>query len=180
MARLSQSQLAGFRIGTSPSTEPEPRPNAPRRDAATPRAVPAARKRTEPSPPAPASRTDGSRAHSLLGPVPATPSRTEPRHKVGLTLPLELAERVRALIREGYALADLVMVAYQDQRDRLIDEHEVTTPRRLVRNPHGRSPLTVALSDAERAALAALAEHLGWTRSHTVAALLERQLESTR
>jgi len=111
-----------------------------------------------------------------LGPVPAAPTRTETRHKVGITLPVELAERVRVLTRQGYALAELVMVAYQDHRDALVEEHQGVVARRLVCHPRGRSPLTVALSQAERAALDALGGHLGWTRSHTVAVLLDRQL----
>jgi hypothetical protein len=177
MARLSQSQLTGFRIGNNPPTDPEPRTDAlRRRDPAAPPAGQVAPKRIDPSPTVSESRIDGARAHGLLGPVPATPTRGEARHKIGLTLPLELAEQVRALTREGFALADLIMVAYQDQRDRLLDDHHVTNPRRLARQPHGRSPLTVALSHAERAALNALTEHLGWTRSHTVAVLLDRQL----
>jgi len=95
---------------------------------------------------------------------------------VGLTLPLDLAQRVRDLTQQGYALADLVMVAYQHHRDRLLDEHQVASPRQLVRRDKGRSPLTVALSSAERAALDTLAQRLGWTRSHTVAELLRHQL----
>ena len=177
MARLTQSELTGFRIGTNPPTDPEPRTDTPRRrDPAAPPAGPVAPKRIEPSAPESESRIGNGRARSLLGPVPATPTRGEARHKIGLTLPLELAEQVRAFIREGYALADLVMVAYQDQRDRLLNEHRATVARRLERHPHGRSPLTVALSQAERAALDVLAEHLGWTRSHTVTVLLDYQL----
>jgi hypothetical protein len=177
MARLSQSQLTGFRVGNDPPTEPEPRDDKRRRrDPTTPPMAPAAGKRIEPLSPVSESRIDNAPTHSVLGPVPATPTRGEARHKIGLTLPLELAEQVRAITRDGYALADLIMVAYQDQRDRLLDEHQATHPRRLVRHPHGRSPLTVALSHAERAALNGLAEHLGWTRSHTVTVLLDHQL----
>jgi len=178
MARLSQTQLTGFRIGTNPPTKPEPpRTDTPRRrDPTTPPAAPAARKRIEPPSPVSESRIDRAPTHGALGPVPPTRTRGEARRKIGLTLPLELAERVRAFTRQGYALADLIMVAYQDQRDRLLDEHHAANPRRLVRHPHGRSPLTVVLSDAERASLNGLAEHLGWTRSHTVTALLEHQL----
>ena len=110
--------------------------------------------------------------------MPAAPTRTETRHKVGLTLPLELAEQVRTLTKQGYALADIVMVAYQDHRDQLLGDQEVAVPRRLARRPQGRSPLTVALSNAERVALDTLAERLAWTRSHTVAALLDRQLRA--
>jgi len=176
MARLSQSQLSGFRIGTDPPEAPprtEPHPKTPRRDA--PRAPTPSSSLSAPNR---ASESDPVASHSHLGPVPAAPNRTEARYKVGLTLPLELAERVRALCQQGYALADIVMVAYQDQRDQLLGEQEVTTPRRLVRHQRGRSPLTVALSNAERAALDALAHHLGWTRSHTVTALLDRQFRS--
>jgi len=177
MARLSQSQLSGFRIGTSPSTQPELPIDAPRRsDKAASIAAPEPRKRPARSLPATAAGSDTPRAPNFLGPVPAAPTRAEPRHKVGLTLPLELAEQLRALTKQGYALADLIMVAYQDQRDQLLDEHHAAIPRRLVRHPQGRSPITVALSDAERVALDTLAQHLGWTRSHTVTALLDRQL----
>lgn len=179
MARLSQSQLAGFRIGndpppapTPPATLPErgPRREQPRPDPpteATPRPLPGLDGPTEATP---------ARAASWLGPVPAAPTRAEARHKVGITLPVELAEQVRVLTRQGYALADLVMVAYQDHRDALVEEHHRVAARRLVCHPRGRSPLTVALSDAERQALDALGGHLGWTRSHTVAVLLDRQL----
>lgn len=172
MARLSQSQLSGFRIGNdSPEASPRTEPSAKmaRRDApkeATPSSLPGLGH---------ASEVD---ARSSLGPVPAEPTRTEMRHKVGITLPLELAEKVRALTKQGYALADIVMVAYQDQRDQLLDEQHAAVPRRLVRHPRGRSPLTVALSHDERAALDTLVERLGWTRSHTVAALLDRQLRA--
>jgi hypothetical protein len=38
----------------------------------------------------------------------------------------------------------------------------------------------VALSSAERATLDTLAQDLGWTRSHTVAALLQHQLSAGR
>lgn len=175
MARLSQSQLSGFRIGTEPPEAPprtEPRPKIPGRGApkeATPSSLPGLGRASEP---------DAAGARGSLGPVPAAPSRTETRHKVGITLPLELAEKVRAFTKQGYALADLVMVAYQDQRDQLLDEHHAAVPRRLVRHPRGRSPLTVALSHDERAALDTLVEHLGWTRSHTVTALLDRQLRA--
>jgi hypothetical protein len=179
MARLSQSQLSGFRIGTSPSTQPELPIDVPSRseEAVSVPAL-AARQRTDRSRPATTGGSDTRPAPSLLGPVPAAPTRAEPRHKVGLTLPIELAERVRALTGQGYALADIVMVAYQDQRDQLLDEHHVTRPRRLVRHVQGRSPLTIVLSNAERVALDALAEHFGWTRSYTVTALLDRQLRS--
>jgi hypothetical protein len=179
MARLSQSQLSGFRIGTSPSAQPELPIDAPRRsDEAAPIIAPTAPKLADQSPPAITAGSETPSAQGRLGPVPAAPTRAEPRHKVGLTLPLELAERVRALTGQGYALADIVMVAYQDQRDQLLNEQEVTTPRCLVRHQRGRSPLTIAFSSAERAALDALAEHLGWTRSHTVTALLNRQFRS--
>lgn len=177
MARLSQSQLTGFRVGNDLPAEPEPRNDDPRRrDGPAPRGGRVGDKRIDPSPPVSECRIDHARTHGVLGPVPATPTRGEARHKIGLTLSLELAEQVRALTREGYALADLIMVAYQDQREQLFDEHHATNPRRLVRQPPGRSPLTVALSHAEREALDTLAEHLGWTRSHTVTALLDRQL----
>ncbi len=179
MARLSQSQLSGFRIGISPATQPELPIDAPgRSDEAAPVVVPTVRKRTDRSQPATTAGSDTPRAQNLLGPVPAAPTRAEPRHKVGLTLPLELAEQVRALTGQGYALADMVMVAYQDQRDQLVDEQHAAVPRRLVRHQRGRSPITIALSSAERATLDALAEHLGWTRSHTVTALLARQLRA--
>lgn len=112
--------------------------------------------------------------------MPPAPTRGDPHHKVGLTLPVEIAERVRSLTRDGYALSDLVMVAYQDHRDRLVDENHVATPRRLVQRPQGRTPVTLVLSSAERAAIDALVEHLGSTRSHTVAALLTYQLEAMR
>jgi hypothetical protein len=181
MARLSQSQLSRFRIGTSPSTQPELPIDAPSRsDEVVSVPAPGARKRADRSGPATTGGSDTPPAQSLLGPVPAAPARAEPRHKVGLTLPLELAERVRALTGQGYALADIVMVAYQEQRDQLLDEQHVAHPRRLVRHAQGRSPLTIALSNAERAALDTLAEHLGWTRSHTVTALLDRQLDADR
>jgi len=92
-----------------------------------------------------------------------------------LTLPLELAQRVRDLTHQGYGLADLIMVSYQHHRDQLLEEQAAPT-RQLVPRQRGRSPLTVALSCAERVALDSLAERLGWTRSRTVAALLEHQL----
>jgi hypothetical protein len=133
-----------------------------------------------PSAPGRAPEPDPVDTRSALGPVPAAPTRTETRNKVGLTLPLELAKQIRARTREGYALADLVMVAYQDHRDRLLDEHQTAGPRRLVRHSQGRSPITISLSHAERAAIDTLAEHLGWARSHTVAALLDRHLQSGR
>lgn len=125
-----------------------------------------------------ASEPDEAGARNSLGPVPAAPTRAETRNKVGITLPLELAEQVRALTKQGFALADLVMVAYQDQRDQLLAEHHAAAPRRLVHRARGRSPLTVVLSHAERAALDTLVERLGWSPSHTVAALLDRQLRA--
>jgi hypothetical protein len=173
MARLSQSQLAGFRIGTDTQaaaepTRPEPRRKPPRDPHPSPVELPPA---AQPAPSTPANTTNP------LGPIPNAPGRGEPRHKVGLTLPLDLAQRVRDLTNQGYGLADIVMVAYQNHRDRLLDGHRVTNPRQLVRRASGRSPLTVALSSDERAALDALAQHLGGTRSHTVAKLLAHQLE---
>ena len=176
MARLSQSQLAGFRIGTDtpPADEPSQpprrravRPDTPRRPD---RSEPDAR---QPSPTPPDSQ-------SPLGPVPPAPTRDDTSLKVGLTLPLDLAQRVRDLTQQGYALGDLVMVAYQHHRDQLLDEQQGPSHRQLVRCDRGRSALTVALSSAERTALDTLASRLGWTRSRTVAALLEHQLKGWR
>jgi len=175
MARLSQSQLAGFRVGTN---APEAPPRHESHLKASPRNTPKAPKPTTPPVPSGASRPDPAAALSPLGPLPSAPTRTEVRHKIGLTLPLELAEQVRALTRQGYALADLVMVAYQNQRDRLLEEHQTVRPRRLVRHPQGRSPLTIALSHAERTALDTLAGRLGSTRSQTVTVLLDRHLRA--
>jgi hypothetical protein len=76
---------------------------------------------------------------------------------------LELAERIRALTRQGYALADLVMLAYQHHRDELVSRREARTTRHLHRRRIGRSPFTVTLSTAERDALDALARHLDTT-----------------
>ena len=175
MARLSQSELSGFRIGTS--SEPEAPDDAPRcRDATAEHTVPGARKRTDR--PLPATAAEAAPARASLGPVPAAPTRAELRYKIGLTLPLELAEQVRLLTAQGYAIADLVVVAYQHQRDRLLDEHEARGPRRLLRHPQGRSPVTIALAHAERAAIDQLAQRLGCSRSQTAAALLERHLKS--
>ena len=175
MARLSQSQLAGFRLGTEPvsgdANQPERRSTARPTDGT----------RRRPDPPAPsAPPSTETTTPSPLGPVPAAPTRHDARHKVGLTLPLHLAERVRQLTQQGYALADLVMVAYQNHRDQLLDEHHEPRPRQLVRRGQGRSPLTVALSNAERGALDTLADHLGATRSYTVARLIEHQLNAWR
>jgi hypothetical protein len=173
MARLSQSQLAGFRIGTEPdpALPSEPKRRSTSRPADTSHRPPV---RPEPSP----SSSPRATNPSPLGPVPPAPTRHESRHKIGLTLPLDLAHRVRATTQQGYALADLVMVAYQHHRDQLLDEHQAARPRQLVRRDQGRSPLTVALSSAERAALDTLAQRLGWTRSHTVAMLLQHQLSA--
>ena len=174
MARLSESQLAGFRIGTDPA-QPDATNSLERRRTARPPGTP--HRRSDPPEPSAPSPTEAT-TPSPLGPVPAAPTRHDARDKVGLTLPLDLAQRVRELTQQGYALADLVMVAYQNHRDQLLDEHHEPRPRQLVRRDQGRSPLTVALSLAERAALDTLARHLGATRSHTVARLLDHQLKS--
>ncbi len=175
MARLTQSQLAGFRTGKqtpagAPARAPR-RPKKPLRDqrdeepCAEPPVLPLRRERRNPE--------------SELGPVPPAPGRSEPRHKIGLTLPLDLGERLRALTQQGYALADLVMVAYQHRRGELIAERQERAPRHLERRTVGRSSFTITLSAAERDALDALAHSLDTTRSHTVANLLERQLFTT-
>ena len=175
MARLTESQLAGFRVGTNTPADdhapPQRRSKSPPREPGTqePRA----------DQPAFVLHTDRPNIASRLGPVPPAPARGEFRHKVGLTLPVELAEEVRALTQQGYAPADLVMVAYQHHRDELLGEHQTRT-RQLQRRTIGRSAFTVTLSPAERDALDALARHLDTTRSQTVAALLARHLIATK
>jgi hypothetical protein len=174
MTRLTQSQLAGFRTGTQTSDDaPVRAPHRPtepahdRRDEA-PHA-------DQPGLPLPRER----RAPDIeVGSVPSAPGRNEPRHKIGLTLPIDLGERIRALTQQGYALADLVMVAYQHHRDDLIAERQERAPRQLERRRIGRSPFTISVSAAERDALDALARHLDTTRSHTVSNLLERHLST--
>ena len=175
MARLSQSQLAGFRLGTETESDEPTRPEARRKP---PPQAPRGRVEVPPSvQPAPSTSATTT---NLLGPIPTAPGRGEARHKVGLTLPLELAQQVRDYTHQGYGLGDLVMVAYQNHRDQLLDDHQTARTRELVRRDRGRSPLTVALSSTERAALDTLAERLGWTRSHTVAKLFEHQLGARR
>jgi hypothetical protein len=175
MARLTESQLAGFRTGTqppadSPTTAPR-RPKEHQRDQRDelPRA-------DQPVLPLPRQRRT---VDSVLGPVPCAPRRGELRHKIGLTLPLDLGERLRALTQQGYALADLVMVAYEYYRDGLLAERQERSPRQLKRRTVGRSSFTITLSAAERDALDRLAHHLDTTRSHTVGHLLERHLSTT-
>ncbi len=169
MARLTESQLAGFRTGTRTqgveAQLPRRRPTEPRRD-------------PEPRTDQPALALDGDTPStiSILGPIPPVPTRGDARQKVGLTLPLELAEQVRGFTRQGYALADVVMVAYEHHRDELVNEHEAPASRRLQRRAVGRSSFTITLSAAERDALDTLARHLDRTRSQTVAALLQRHL----
>jgi hypothetical protein len=169
MPRLTESQLAGFRVGTSTDSD-RPRPQArepakPRREARTDQ---------------PALELDDDTrttdAGTTLGRVPAAPARSDPRHKIGITLPAELAANVRSIIKQGYALADLVMVAYREHRDDLVREHATRTTRQLVRRKVGRGSFTVTLSVQERDALDALARRLDATRSHTVAAVIERYL----
>jgi hypothetical protein len=169
MARLTESQLAGFRTGTSSRDAEAPRPR--RRPTDLPQD-------SEPRTDQPALALDGATPStiSILGPVPLPPTRGEARHKVGLTLPLALAEQVRTLTQQGYAFADLVMFAYEHHRDELVREHEAATARQLERRTVGRSSFTITLSTSERDVLDALARHLDTTRSHTVAALLERHL----
>jgi chromosome partitioning protein len=172
MARLTESQLAGFRTGTqtpagAPARTPR-RPKEPPRDQRD--EEPRAAQPVLPLPPEPRN------PNSELGPVPSAPGRTEPHRKVGLTLPLDLGQRLRAFTQRGYALTDLVMVAYQHHRDELVAERRERGPRRLERRTAGRSSFTITLSAAERDALDALAHHLDTTRSHTVASLLERHL----
>jgi hypothetical protein len=171
MARLTESQLAGFRTGTSSQDAETPRPR--RRPTDPPRDP-------EPRTDQPALALDGATPStiSILGPVPPPPTRGEARHKVGLTLPLELAEQVRTLTQQGYAFADLVMFAYEHHRDELVREHEVVAARQLQRRTIGRSSFTITLSAAERDALDALGRNLDTTRSHTVAALLGRHLST--
>lgn len=166
MARLTQSQLAGFRIGTD--TDRAARPKRATKDPQPPTEQPALAFENEtPSTQGPA------------GLLPAAPTRGEARVKIGLTLPLELAEQVRALTRQGYALADLVMVAYQDHRDELVAEHDKRTTRQLQRRTIGRSAFTITLSTAERDALDTLARRLDTSRSQTVAALVQSHLIAT-
>jgi hypothetical protein len=172
MARLTESQLAGFRVGTN--TSPAQDARARRRAKEQPREPPTQEPRADQ--PALALQADRPNISSPLGPVPPAPARDEPRRKVGLTLPVGLAEEVRALTRQGYAPADLVMVAYQDHRDELLAERRTRATRRLQPRRIGRSSFTVTLSAAERDALDALARHLDTTRSQTVKALLERHL----
>jgi hypothetical protein len=175
MARLTESQLAGFRTGTgTPAAAKSPRPR--RGPKAPPDDVPAQHVRTDQ--PALALTAGTPTTPSSLGPVPPAPTRSEPRQKVGLTLPLKLAEQARATTRQGYALADLVMVAYQHHRDALVEDRQRRSTRQLERRAIGRSSFTVVLSVAERDALDALAQYLGTTRSHAIALLLERQLSS--
>jgi hypothetical protein len=174
MARLSESQLAGFRTGTNTSADDDARRR--RRSNNPPREPRAQQPRADQ--PALALHSDKPNIASPLGPVPPARTRSEARHKVGLTLPVELAEEVRALTQQGYAPADLVMVAYQRHRDELLGEVQTRT-RKLQRRTIGRSAFTVTLSPAERDALDTLARHLDTTRSQTVAALLERHLNAT-
>jgi hypothetical protein len=175
MARLSESQLAGFRVGTNTPATEQPRPGRgskePEPEASTqePRA----------DQPALALHADSQKFPSALGPVPPAPARAEARHKVGLALPIELAEEVRALIQQGYRPADLVMVAYQQHRDDVVRDRATRTSRELRRRTVGRSSFTVALSAAERDALDVLARRLDTTRSQTVTALLQRHLTAT-
>jgi hypothetical protein len=176
MARLTESELAGFRTGTNPPSDDDaPRPR--RRSKNPPREPTAQQPRADQ--PALALHTDRQNIASPLGPVPPAPARGEARHKVGLTLPLKLAEEVRALTQQGFAPADLVMVAYEHHRDELVEARQARTVRQLQRRTVGRSAFTVTLSPAERDALDALARHLDTTRSQTVAALLQRHLIAT-
>jgi hypothetical protein len=170
MARLSESQLAGFRTGGTDQAG-HVRSRQPKTPAE--RAIPNTEQPTL------TLQTGETTGPNSLGPVPAAPTRSEPRHKVGLTLPLELAEQVRELTRQGYALADLVMVAYEHHRDELLSEHQTLTTRRLQRRTRGRSGFTITLSADELDALDHLARHLDTTRSQTIAALLQRQLSET-
>jgi hypothetical protein len=172
MARLSESQLAGFRTSTTNDRDrprrQEREPGKPHREARTDQPALAL--------------DDGPRtneARTTLGPVPAAPGRGDHRQKIGITLPAELAAQVRSFIQEGYALADLVMVAYRHHRDDLVREHATYTTRQLERRKVGRGSFTVTLSAHERDALDALAGHLDATRSHTVAALIDRYLPRT-
>ena len=172
MARLSQSQLAGFRVGTEPAPDEANRPE--RRRPARPPDTPDRRPETAESTPAePTSLRMSASSPSPLGPIPPAPTHDAPRHRVGLTLPLDLAQRVRDTTQQGYGLADLIMVAYQHHRDQLLEQHQATRPRQLLRRDRGRSAFTIAVSSPERAALDALATRLGSTRSHAIAALLE-------
>lgn len=167
MARLTESQLAGFRTGTT--TKPD-RSTRPARGRGRPPEEPG-------SDQASLVLNDGvTSTGTALGPVPPAPARSDTRHKVGLTLPIELAEAVRGVTGQGYALADVVMVAYQHHRDELVRERRAATARRLQRRAIGRCSLTVTLSAAERDALDALARQIDNNRSHTVAALLQRHL----
>lgn len=171
MARLTESQLAGFRTGGDAPVESRPRgrPNEPALEPLT----------QEPGADQP-SLALGSTVStpSALGPVPSAPARSDARQKVGLTLPVELAEAVRGVTSQGYALADLVMVAYQQHRGELVSERQEATARKLQRRTVGRSSFTITLSTTEREALDALAHLLDTTRSYTVAALLERHLSN--
>jgi hypothetical protein len=171
MARLTESQLSGFRTGTTTTERSEPLPHRPDES-------PRESLTQAPATDQPRLALDTPSTISILGPIPPPPTRGDARQKVGLTLPLELAEQVRGLTRQGYALADLVMVAYQRYRDELVSQHEAGASRRLQRRAVGRSSFTVTLSVAEREALDALARQIDRTRSHTVAALVERQLSS--
>ena len=174
MARLTESQLAGFRVASKTPADDTARPQ--RHSKSPPREPGTQQPRADQ--PTLALHTDRPNIASPLGPVPPAPARGEARHKIGLTLPVELAEEVRALTQQGYAPADLVMVAYQHHRDELLGERKTRT-RQLQRRTIGRSAFTVTLSPAERDALDALALHLDTTRSQTVAALLERHLVAT-
>ena len=169
MARLSESQLAGFRVGTNTPADDHTRRQ---RHSKSPPREPGTQKPPGDQPSL-ALHTDTPNLASPLGPVPPAPARGEARHKVGLTLPVELAQEVRTLTQQGYAPADLVMVAYQQHRDELVSEAQTRT-RQLRRRTIGRSAFTITLSPAERDALDTLARDLGTTRSQTVAALLER------
>jgi hypothetical protein len=169
VARLSESQLAGFRTGTTTKPEYSTRRA---REGEKPLHQPAT---AQPSLAlADASTTTTS---SPLGPVPSAPARRDPRYKIGLTLPTELAAEVRRFIDQGYALADLVMVAYHNHRDDLVRE-DTTRTRRLERRKIGRGSFTITVSARERDALDDLARRLDTTRSHTVAVLIQRQLHT--
>jgi hypothetical protein len=172
MARLTESQLAGFRIRTKTPADDHDPPR--RRSDNQPREPKTQQPRADQ--PALELHADTSNIASPLGLVPPAPARGEARHKVGLTLPVELAQQVRVHTQQGYAPADLVMVAYQHHRDALVEERQGRALRQLKRRTVGRSSFTVTLSAAERDALDALAQQLDTTRSHAVASLLERHL----
>jgi hypothetical protein len=171
MARLTESQLAGFRTGTT--TNPDrPTRRAPEREKA-----PQGPGTEQPS----LALAAGAHAttSASLGPVPPAPARSDPRHKIGLTLPADLAADVRSFLQRGYALADLVMVAYRNHRDDLVNEHTTRTTRQLEPRKIGRASFTITVSTEERDALDALARHLDTTRSQTVAAIIQRHLTRT-